>query len=473
MLFSSSVFICIFFPLVLFFYYVVFKKNRSAQNVFLLLASLFFYSWGEPKFVFIMIASILLNWLFALLIEYFRKKQVFAKIILTISVVSNLIILFIFKYLNFAVDNINLFIKNDIVVDDIALPIGISFFTFQAMSYVVDVYRKAGEVQKNPLNVGLYIAFFPQLIAGPIVRYQTIADQIKNRKESVSVFANGVQRFIVGFAKKIILSDTLALIADSAFNSKEFNSISFAWLGAIAYTLQIYFDFSGYSDMGIGLGKMFGFNFLENFNYPYTSVSITEFWRKWHISLGSWFKDYVYFPLGGSRVDKTTRLVFNLFCVWFLTGIWHGANWTFILWGLMYFALIVVEKITGFNRSKKLRVVKYFYTMFFVVLGWVFFRSEKVTDAYRYIKSMFGLCGNNFLSNETILYLNNYLAVIIIAAIAAMPIAPIIKKRLNALPQKQKAVADCIEVLLLTIIFVAALSYMIKGTYSPFIYFNF
>ena len=472
-LFSSSIFIFTFLPVVLFCYFVLFRKSRGLQNIFLLLASLFFYGWGEPKFVFVMIGSIIVNWLLALLVDKYREKKVLTKALLSLTVIVNLSLLFVFKYLNFTVNNLNHFLSNDIQIKSIALPIGISFFTFQAMSYVIDVYRKNGEVQKNPMNVGLYIAFFPQLIAGPIVRYQTIADQIKNRKETLSDFSDGIVRFITGFCKKIILSDTFALIADAAFDNRETNSVSFAWIGAIAYTLQIYFDFGGYSDMGIGLGKMFGFHFLENFDYPYISTSVTEFWRRWHISLGSWFRDYVYFPLGGSRVEKKTRLVFNLFVVWFLTGVWHGANWTFILWGLMYFVLLVIEKLTDMPKSKKFKPLRYVYTMFFVVIGWVLFRSENVSAAFDYIGSMFGLAGNGFLSDETLLYGSNYYMTFVIGIFASLPIVPFLKKKISTLPARSVSVIEVVEIIILFVFFFIALSYMVKGTYSPFIYFNF
>lgn len=472
-LFSSSIFIFTFLPVVLFCYFVLFRKSRGLQNIFLLLASLFFYGWGEPKFVFVMIGSIIVNWLLALLVDKYREKKALTKALLSLAVIVNLSLLFVFKYLNFTVNNLNHFLSNDIQIKSIALPIGISFFTFQAMSYVIDVYRKNGEVQKNPMNVGLYIAFFPQLIAGPIVRYQTIADQIKNRKETLSDFSDGIVRFITGFCKKIILSDTFALIADAAFDNRETNSVSFAWIGAIAYTLQIYFDFGGYSDMGIGLGKMFGFHFLENFDYPYISTSVTEFWRRWHISLGSWFRDYVYFPLGGSRVEKKTRLVFNLFVVWFLTGVWHGANWTFILWGLMYFVLLVIEKLTDMPKSKKIKPLRYVYTMFFVVIGWVLFRSENVSAAFDYIGSMFGLAGNGFLSDETLLYGSNYYMTFVIGIFASLPIVPFLKKKISTLPARSVSVIEVVEIVILFVFFFIALSYMVKGTYSPFIYFNF
>ncbi|WP_411328725.1 MBOAT family O-acyltransferase [Anaerofustis stercorihominis] len=307
MLFSSNIFIFIFLPIVLFVYYFLLGKSRNLQNIFLFIASLFFYAWGEPKFVLIMLLSIIYNWLMGLLVNKYRDNNKISKLIIFVDVLGNLFIIFIFKYLMFTINNINSIFDLSLNVPNIALPIGISFFTFQAISYVIDVYRGKGEAQSNLINVGLYISLFPQLIAGPIVRYETVSYEIKNRKENIDDFTDGVVRFIVGLGKKVIISNNMALVADKAFNlinssssPIEEISILMSWLGAISYTLQIYFDFGGYSDMAIGLGKMFGFHFLENFNYPYISKSATEFWRRWHISLSSWFRDYVYIPLGGS-----------------------------------------------------------------------------------------------------------------------------------------------------------------------------
>lgn len=332
MLFSSVVFIYLFLPIVLFGYYIVFKKSRKLQNIFLLISSLFFYAWGEAVFVIVMISSIMINWLLGYLVNKYKSDNKKCRLIIAVTVVLNLSVMFIFKYLMFTVQSINSAFGSSFFVPNIILPIGISFFTFQAMSYVFDVHKGHGEAQRNPINVGLYVAFFPQLIAGPIVRYETIAQQINDRKETLDDFSKGFCRFVVGFSKKVLLANTMALIADTAFDmpSNEL-TVAMSWLGAFAYAFQIFFDFSGYSDMAIGLGHMFGFSFLENFNYPYISKSISEFWRRWHISLGTWFRDYVYFPLGGSRTKTKSRLIFNLFVVWFLTGVWHGANWTFIV----------------------------------------------------------------------------------------------------------------------------------------------
>lgn len=471
MLFSSVEFIFIFLPIVIFVYYVLLKKSRTLQNIFLTFSSLFFYAWGEPKFVIIMIISILINWYLAIRVNKKRENKKSIKLLLCMNIIINLSILFIFKYLMFTLTNINNIFGSNLSVPNITLPIGISFFTFQAISYVIDVYRKNGEVQKNPLNVALYIAFFPQLIAGPIVRYETIAKQIKSRQETFDDFASGVCRFMVGLGKKVLLSNTLAIVADNAFNMNSINelSVSMAWLGAIAYTFQIYYDFSGYSDMAIGLGKMFGFSFLENFNYPYISKSISEFWRRWHISLGSWFRDYVYFPLGGSRVDTKKKLLFNLFVVWFLTGIWHGANWTFIIWGIMYFVLISIEKLIGFEKKfNKLSFIKHIYTMFFVILGWVIFRSSNITEAFSYMGKMFGVRASGIFDAYFYLNIVENIIFIIVATIFSAPIYKIINKKV-----KENKLIALIYVMGMIILFIVAISYILKGAYNPFIYFNF
>ena len=320
MVFSSTIFLFFFFPITLLGYYIIHPKFK---NTFLLLMSLIFYAWGEPKFVFVMLFSIFINYLFGLLVDKFRKRKKIVYSIITIFVIFNVSIFFIYKYLDFAITNINLLFGSNLPLANIILPIGISFYTFQAMSYVLDVYREKGEVQKNPLNVALYTMLFPQLIAGPIVRYETVSYDIKHRVETFDDFSIGIKRFIIGLSKKVIISNSLALVADKAFSYTDYSqlSVGLAWLGALAYSLQIFYDFSGYSDMAIGLGKMFGFHFDENFDYPYISQSVSEFWRRWHISLGTWFRDYVYFPLGGSRVKKKSRLIFNLFVVWFLTEV--------------------------------------------------------------------------------------------------------------------------------------------------------
>lgn len=465
MLFSSTIFLFLFLPAVLFCYYVLFKKSRLLQNILLTAASLLFYAWGEPKFVFVMIGSILANWFFALLIDKNRGSKTVSRLFIVLTLCVNFGIMFIFKYLMFTLENVNSLFGTSIAVPQIVLPIGISFFTFQAVSYVIDVYRKDGELQKNPLNVALYISFFPQLIAGPIVRYQTVADQIKHRKESFSDFSQGVCRFIIGLSKKLLLANVMAIIADQTFGSGA-NSVVTAWVGALAYTFQIYFDFSGYSDMAIGLGKMFGFHFLENFDYPYISSSITEFWRRWHISLGTWFRDYVYFPMGGSRVKSKGRLVFNLFVVWLLTGIWHGANWTFIVWGLMYFLLLALEKMTGF--AKKLGRFSHIYTMLFVILGWVIFRAESLGEAITYIGNMFGVGGAGFFDDTAYFLLAENRFALVFAAIFSLPVTKWLHSKFDG--KKIAAVVYPVAILSLLVI---SVTYLVKGGYNPFIYFNF
>ncbi len=465
MLFSTTLFIFAFIPTVLFGYYFLFRRLRTAQNVFLGFASLFFYAWGEPLFVLVMIGSIFINYGYALWIDQLKANKSPAKIVLFLMLLTNLGILFIFKYLMFTLNAVNLLFEAHISVPTIALPIGISFFTFQAISYVVDVYRKKGSVQKNPLNVLLYISFFPQLIAGPIVRYETIADQIKNRKETFADFSSGLCRFVVGLSKKVIIANSMAVVADGAFSQSSL-SVSFAWLGALAYTFQIFFDFSGYSDMAIGLGKMFGFHFLENFNYPYISRSISEFWRRWHISLGTWFKDYVYVPLGGSRVKTKARLIFNLFAVWMLTGIWHGANLTFFLWGLLYFVLITAEKLWGIE--KKRFGLGHVYTLFFVIAGWVIFRSNSVSHAFTYLGSMFGLGVTGLTDRLFVFFFREYGMIFLLALIFSLPVG-----RFFAKITQKNVIINLIYPVVIVLLFLVSVSYMVKGSYNPFIYFNF
>ena len=343
MVFSSLLFAFFFLPAVMLIYYLAKDKYR---NYILLVASLVFYAYGEPRFVLVMIASIFMNYGFAIVIDRLKDSQVKPKFLLILNVVLNLGILFVFKYLDFAISVTNQVVGTDFHIKNIALPIGISFFTFQALSYVIDVYKKHVEVQKNPLFLALYISFFPQLIAGPIVRYKTIEQQITKRECTIDKFAEGGRRFLLGFCKKVILSNNLSVVAAKVWalvgTTTNVNPV-FLWIGSICYSLQIFYDFSGYSDMAIGLGKIFGFEFEENFDYPYISKSVTEFWRRWHISLGQWFRDYVYIPLGGSRVS-IIRSILNLLIVWLLTGLWHGASWSFVAWGLGYFGMLVVEK---------------------------------------------------------------------------------------------------------------------------------
>ena len=415
-----------------------------------------------------MILSIIFNYYFGIQVDKYRYDKKKSRIVIVVMLIFNLLLLFIFKYLMFTLSNINYLFRLNITIPNIVLPIGVSFFTFQAISYVIDVYRDNAKVQKNILYLGLYIAFFPQLIAGPIVRYKTIAEQIENRNENFDDFSKGVCRFIIGMVKKVLLANNLALVADYAFSLNSNNiSVTMAWLGAIAYTMQILFDFSGYSDMAIGLGHMFGFKFLENFNYPYISNSISEFWRRWHMSLGTWFRDYVYFPLGGSRVASKKRLVFNLLVVWSLTGLWHGANWTFIVWGLLSFVLITFEKLTGID--KKIGWIGHIYTMLFVIIGWVIFRADNIQYAIGYIQSMFGLNSNEIIDASARLYLSEYKYFYIAAILCSIPLKEFIGKKLNL----NKKIYDVIYILLILVLMILAISYIVKGSYNPFIYFNF
>ncbi|MBQ9940593.1 MAG: MBOAT family protein [Clostridia bacterium] len=479
MLFSSNPFLFFFLPIVLLLYYGVFKpffKGFTARNVFLLIASLFFYGWGEEVFVFVLMGSILANYVFGLLVDKYRENKPVAKFVIFLTCVVNLTVIFIGKYLMFTLNNVNALFKTGFPVPEIALPIGISFFTFQALSYVIDVYRKDGKVQKNPLNVGLYIVFFPQLIAGPIVRYETVAEQINYREENLEDFSKGVCRFIVGLAKKVIISNNMAIVADTVFGA-ESPAMATAWLGALAYMFQIYFDFSGYSDMAMGLGPMFGFHFKENFDYPYISTSVTEFWRRWHISLGTWFRDYVYFPMGGSRVESKFRLIFNLFVVWFLTGVWHGANWTFIVWGIYYFVLLVIEKLFLLNYIKTIsekpiymRALSHIVTLFAVIMGWVVFRAENLSAFGTYTVSMFA---NPVLTDDMFWgYFTDKAVIFVFAILFSMPVAPM-ANRIFAKNLALKKIQGFVYPFVVFALFLVSAAYIVKGSYNPFIYFNF
>ena len=486
MVFSSAVFIFVFLPVCLGGYYIIPKTSRMAKNMFLLVMSLCFYGYGEPFFVYIMIVSIFVNWGFGLAVEKYRGLAA-AKRFLVLMVVWNVGIFFVYKYLNFAIENIDRLLGSDIPQTGLYLPIGISFFTFQAMSYVIDVYRGVAPAQRNPFNAALYISLFPALIAGPIIRYNTIADQITGREVRFNRddFVYGVKRFIAGLAKKLILANMVAAAADRIFASaaglsQETPSMLACWLGMVFYTMQIYFDFSGYSDMAIGLGRMFGFRFLENFNYPYISKTVTEFWRRWHISLSSWFRDYVYIPLGGSRVRTKSRLVFNLFVTWMLTGVWHGAGWTFIVWGLFYFVLLTFEKLLGVPekvaRSPVTSALYRVFTILCFMMGWVVFRSPSIGDAFRYYRIMFGLQadGSHFpLVSETAkFYLADNLPILIICVVACTPLVKLIGERAAGSEAGLRA-SGAVSVVFLAAVFLVCVSYSVNGSYNPFIYFNF
>lgn len=473
MLFSSSVFLFAFLPAVLLGYYVLFQGMRRAQNLLLLAASLFFYAWGEPWFVLVMMASILANYGFGLWVHTWARQCRRLTAPVAAACVCNLGLLFVFKYLTFTLENLNLLGLNT-PIPLIELPIGISFFTFQALSYVFDVALGRAEVQRNPLNLGLYVSLFPQLIAGPIVKYATVAGEIEGRRESWDDFSAGCCRFVVGLGKKVLLSNQLALVADAAWTSPGGGlSTAFAWLGSLCYTLQIYYDFSGYSDMAIGLGRMFGFHFLENFNYPYIARSVTEFWRRWHISLSTWFRDYVYVPLGGSRCS-TGKHVRNLSVVWLLTGIWHGANWTFLCWGLFYLLLLLFEKY-GKQVLPWPAVCGWAWTFLMVNFGWVLFRAGSLPQAADFLASMFGRGGGPDL--QAAYYWEQYWLIIVLAVVFAFPVGRWLTSRVERYLERYAEhvfpLWDAVYGASLLLVFLASAAFLVKGTYNPFIYFNF
>lgn len=471
MVFSSSTFLIFFLPAVLLGYYLIQPRFR---NAFLLVSSLLFYAWGEPRFVLVMMLSILCNYLFALGIHASKARgRTQAKALLVCAAVFNIGILILFKYTNFILFNLHRFFSG-VRVTSIALPIGISFFTFQALSYVIDVYR-GEEVQKNPAALGLYISFFPQLIAGPIVRYNTISSQLSHRKETWEDFCDGTERFLVGLFKKILLANNLSVLADAAFSADmRTASVCFVWLGALAYAFQIYFDFSGYSDMAIGLGRMFGFRFGENFNYPYTAGSITDFWRRWHISLSSWFRDYVYIPLGGSRVGSKGKHIRNLFIVWLLTGAWHGARWSFVLWGLVYFVLLVLEKYVikpaEFHSPAAIAAYRCL-SLLAVLFCWVLFRAESFSGAVLYMRAMIGLTGNPLTDQNFLFYSREYMTLLAAAAVGSTPAV----KNAGAFLRRKcgTVVFGALKTIVFVFLLLVSLSYLVLGAHNPFIYFNF
>ncbi|MBR3693545.1 MAG: MBOAT family protein [Erysipelotrichales bacterium] len=465
MVFSSTIFLFLFLPCTLIGYYNPLFKGRKFRNYFLLLVSILFYAWGEPKFVFVILLSILVNYVIGIIMD--KSEGSMRKLWLVVATIYNLSFLFVYKYLGFTLDNLKFLFPGSSISVDIVLPIGISFFTFQILSYIFDVYKREVPYQKNIFNLGLYISMFPQLIAGPIVRYGDVADEIEERSENFDEFSEGTVRFIMGLSKKVLLSNYLGVMADNIFLLAKSESLSMvlAWIGIIAYALQIYFDFSGYSDMAIGMGRMFGFHFLENFNYPYIAKNITDFWRRWHISLSTWFRDYVYIPLGGNRVAKH-RHILNILCVWSLTGLWHGANWTFILWGLLYFVLLIFEKFTP--AIKKLPTwAAHLYTLFFVCIAWVFFRAESITLAVEYISYMLGMSGN-LVGPSAMAYLQEGGILLVIAMLCATPLYHKITAYMES-----RDTTHWGYVAVVASIFIFAVLICIKATYNPFIYFNF
>lgn len=482
MVFSSIVFLFFFLPAILLLYYTVGHLHLWVRNVLLLAASLVFYAWGEPKNIVLLVGSCVVNWLLALCISAFPRTK---KPLLALDCAVNLGVLFVFKYLNFTLQTANALtemigVEASVPVTNIALPIGISFFTFQALSYVIDVYRGDVQAQKNPLSVALYISLFPQLVAGPIVRYHTVAEQLTHRKHTLRKFEKGVCRFVQGLGEKLLLANTFAGIADNIFQMTLAGHVQMkipvllAWLGAIAYTLQIFFDFSGYSDMAIGLGKMFGFTFEENFRYPYISRSISEFWRRWHISLSTWFREYVYFPLGGSRVENADLMVRNLLIVWLLTGLWHGASWTFVVWGLFNFLFILLERLLNFEKTERVRPAwKHCYTLLVINLSWVLFRCESFYHYKEYMGNLFGLNRNGFYSSYVWMLLREFWVFWLVGVLLCVPVGGWLKKRL-AHRKKLRGISGMVLYPLgMCMVLALCVIYLAKGGYNPFIYFNF
>jgi len=470
MIFSSIIFLCVFMPAVFIAYYLCPAKSR---NLLLLLASLVFYAWGEPGYILVMVSSIIINYLAGRLVSTYKEKlmPVKAKAVFIISIILNICILFFFKYTGFFIQIINNTGFTKIPLIDIALPICISFYTFQTMSYIADVYTGTTKAQKNLVNFAMYVSMFPQLIAGPVVRYGQVEEEIHLRKLSIEDTALGIQKFITGLGKKVIFANQAgALWKEISDVPASENSILLAWLGAIAYTFQIYFDFSGYSDMAASMGQMLGFTFPANFNYPYQSKSITEFWRRWHISLSTWFKEYVYIPLGGSR-KGFARQALNLFIVWALTGLWHGAAWNFVIWGIYFFILLLIEKCFLLKFLEKIpKVLSHIYALFFIITGWVIFACGDITRPVTYIKSLAGI-NVPFFNNYTIykLYTNILLLLIMAAASTKLPVYIFnwLTARLN------ETTCFWIKAAFTFIILITSMALLISESYNPFLYFRF
>lgn len=466
MVFSSTIFLCVYLPLVLLGYYICPKKGR---NLFLLIVSLVFYAWGEPKYVFLMIFSILVNYIFGRLMDKNRGRQKRMKLLLVLSVVIDLGLLSVFKYTDFIITNVNAIFGSSFDLLNIALPIGISFYTFQAMSYTIDVYRNDVRVQKNLIDFGMYITMFPQLIAGPIVRYADVQDQLAERSVTTADFSEGVMRFVVGLGKKVLLANQMGAVWSEIYALGGDVSALMAWTGAIAYTFQIYFDFSGYSDMAIGLGRMFGFKFPENFRYPYQSVSITDFWRRWHITLSTWFKEYLYIPLGGNRCGLA-RQALNLLIVWSLTGFWHGAGWNFVMWGLYYFVILFIEKLFLLKALGKLpKLFRHVYALLLIVIGWVIFASDDVSVLLPYLGSMFG--ANGAVGGMDVYTLFTKAVLLIICCVASTELPK--RLFLSATGAMNEKAAFTIKSVMTIALLALSMILLIGDSYNPFLYFRF
>ena len=467
MLFSSISFLYYFLPITLTVYFICKNKYR---NIILLISSLFFYFYGEPKYTILMLISAFSAYVHGILIDKFRDKK-YSKVFLVSGLSINLGILVVFKYGDFIIKNINYIFSSNINLLRLTLPIGISFYTFQTLSYVVDVYTNKAKVCRRFTNFATYVCLFPQLIAGPIVRYTTIEDELQNRTQSFEKFAYGVNRFIIGLAKKVILSNNLGLLVSIISKSDEKSILSY-WIVAVVFTLQIYFDFSGYSDMAIGLGRIFGFDFLENFNYPFISKSIKEFWRRWHISLSTFFRDYLYIPLGGNRVSKF-RWIFNLFVVWSLTGLWHGDSWNFILWGLYFALLLIIENLFLQKLLNKLPVIiQHIYAKFFIIISFVIFNNENMKDLFNSLYNMFNFKNLILYNDFSIYYLKSYSIILIISIIASTPLLKNIIDKINE-SKKGEKVMSLMNVIFNVVILIVVTGYLIDGSFNPFLYFRF
>ncbi|BEH90160.1 MAG: MBOAT family protein [Turicibacter sp.] len=470
MVFSSLVFLFVFLPLTLLLYFSV---PRRLRNTILLIVSLIFYAWGEPIYIILMLFSTVTDFVHGLLVERYRNQPKKAKLVVLSSITINLGLLVFFKYSTFLLTNINLLFHTNFYIPQMSLPIGISFYTFQTMSYTIDVFRQEAKAKKNMIDLGAYVTMFPQLIAGPIVRYQTIANQLDHRVESEDLFAKGIWRFTIGLGKKVLLANNIGLLWNQIQLTEMSDlSIVMAWLGLVAFGFQIYFDFSGYSDMAIGLGYLFGFELLENFNYPYISQSITEFWRRWHISLGSWFRDYVYIPLGGNRKGKK-RMYLNLFIVWMLTGLWHGASWNFVLWGLYFGILIIIEKaFLLFWLSRAPRWMRHVYTIILLLIGWGLFAFEDFHQLINYFTVLFGLRNATWVNQETLYYLSQNIILFVLLTIASTPMIRLIGQKLFNSPYGSVIKAFIVPMICLLIL-IASTAYLVDSSYNPFLYFRF
>ncbi|MEG2457311.1 MAG: MBOAT family O-acyltransferase [Bacilli bacterium] len=462
MVFSSITFIYFFLSILLLVYFLAPKKYK---NIVLLLFSLLFYFYGEADYLWLLILSCLINYTFAILIDKTNKINL-KKILLTLCVISNVSLFIYFKYTDFLITNINSIFSTNFSLLHIALPLGISFFTFQALSYVIDVYKRKVNVEKNILSFATYICLFPQLVAGPIVRYETIHNELNNRETSFDKFSYGIKRFIIGLSKKVLIANTLGVLSTTLFDVIN-PSITTYWLNAVAFTLQIYFDFSGYSDMAIGLGSMFGFKFLENFNYPFISSSITDFWRRWHISLSSWLKDYIYIPLGGSRVSKP-KYIRNILIVWLITGLWHGASWNFCIWGLFFAVILLIEKIFLKKYLDKHKVISHIYTLFIILISFIIFNSNNILEIFTYLKSMFGFNNLPLITNETLYFFRSYIVILLISIISS---TPLIKNIYNK--YKDNKIIKILEPFILIIILLVVTAFLIDSSFNPFLYFRF